>query len=93
VFFTSCGEYGGTIIVNNNYSEDKIVNVYSAFSVSGIMFSYEDKYGPQTIITDSSGTFNVKSNTTYGIIWNHDKVDKFKTVKVSNGETVEVNIP
>jgi len=92
-FLFSCGEYGGTIIVKNNYSEDKIVTVYSEFSVSGNIFTYKDKYGPQNIIAGGTETFNVKSNPKYGIIWNYDEIDNFKTVELSNGETVEVNIP
>jgi len=93
VFLNSCGECGGTIIVKNNYSEDKIVTVYSKFSVYGIMFSYEDKYGPKNITAGSTASFSVDSNTKYGIVWNHNTVDEYTTVEVSNGETVEVNIP
>ena len=89
---TSC-ESGGTIVVKNNYSTDKNVTVYSDFtSVSGPLFTFEDKYGPKTIFAHSSEIFNVKSNTTYGIIW-YDGGDKYKTIKVSSGDTVEVSIP
>ena len=91
-FLTSC-EVGGTIIVKNNYSTDKNVTVYSDFtSVSDLLFTFEDKYGPKTIFARSSEFFNVKSNTTYGIVW-YDGGDNYKTVKVSSGDTVEVSIP
>jgi len=89
---TSC-EYGGTIIVKNNYSTDKDVTVYSDFSLSSFIFTYEDMYGPKTIVAGSSDVFNVKSNTTYGIVWYVDGVSKYQTVEVSNGDTVEVRIP
>jgi hypothetical protein len=89
---TSC-EFGGTIVVKNNYSTDKDVTVYSGFtSVSGPLFKFENEYGPKTIFAHSSENFNVESNTTYGIVW-YDGGDKYKTVKVSNGDTVEVSIP
>jgi len=92
-FLFSCKEHGGTIIVKNNYSEDKIVTVYSEFSASGIVFSYKDKYEPQNITAGGTNSFSVESNAKYGIVWNHNKIDEFKTVEVSDGETFEVNIP
>ena len=92
-FLTSCGKYGGTIIVKNNYSTDKTVTVYSNFSSNGTIFSYKDEYGPKTIVADSSDVFDVKSNTDYGIVWNDGGIDKYKTVEISNGDTIEVNIP
>jgi hypothetical protein len=92
-FLISCVEKGGTIIINNNYSEDKMVTVYSDFSLSLSMFFYKDKYGPQNIVAGGTGNFSVKSDALYGIIWKGDKYDEVITVKVSNGETVEVKIP
>jgi hypothetical protein len=89
----SCGEYGGTIVVKNNYPEDKTVTVYSDVTFSGPIFTYKDKYGPKNIITGSTGNFSVDSNTHYGIIWSHDGVDKYEVVEVSNGATIKVNIP
>jgi len=96
--FISCGERGGKIVVNNNYSENKSVTVYSDFSIKYKVlniteFSYKDKYGPAMITDGSCGDFNVNSNTTYGIIWRDGRVDKYKTVEVVNGETVYVDIP
>jgi hypothetical protein len=92
ILLTSC-EVGGTIIVKNNYSTDKNVTVYSDFSsLSDPLFTYEDEYGPKTIFAHSSENFNVKNNTTYGIVW-YDGGSKYKTVHVSNGDTVEVSIP
>ena len=93
VFFMSCDEYGGTIIIKNNYNEDKTVTVYSDFSVSYIIFSYKDAYGPIKITAGSTGNINVKTNTNYGVMWRDAGIDKYKTVKISNGETVEINIP
>ena len=94
-FLTSCGEYGGTIIVKNNYSTTKTVSLYSNFYPTAIdtIFSYKDKYGPKTIVAGSSDVFDVEGNIRYGIIWSDDGVDKYKVVKVSHGDTVEVNIP
>jgi len=89
----SCGEHGGIIIVKNNYSEDKTVTVYSEFLLSGLSFTYKDKYGPQVIVAGGTGIFSVKDNTEYGIIWKHKGYDNHKTVEVSNGETIEVKIP
>jgi len=94
LLFIACGEFGGTIIVNNNYDVSKSVTVYSDFSQSGFLFYYRDRYGPITIEPNSSGTFNVSSNSTYGIIWRHQtNVDRVKTVDISGGEIVEINIP
>jgi len=93
VFLVSCDEYGGTIIVKNNYSEDKTVTVYSDFSPSVIIFTYKDIYGPKNIIAGGTANFSVKSNTHYGVVWNHNKIDNYKIVEVSKGGTVEINIP
>lgn len=89
----SCFEIGGTIIVKNNYSNDKEVTVYSDFSPSSFIFTYKDKYGPITIIAGSTDCFNVNSDSTYGIIWRDGSVNKYKKIEVSNGNTVEVTIP
>jgi hypothetical protein len=93
-FITSCGESGGTIIVKNTYDTDEIVTVYSDFSHEwGDVFSYNEKYGPKTIIAGSSENFDVDGNTEYGIVWEGVYEDKYRTVSVSDGNTVEVTIP
>jgi len=96
-FFISCSESGGTIIIKNNYSEEKTVTVYSDFSITNLsvssMISYKDKYGPNNISADSTGTIIVKNNTHYGIVWHNGDVDAYKSVDVANGEIVEVIIP
>jgi len=93
VFLTSCGEYGGTIIVTNNYSEDVEVAVYTKFVSHVFVFSYEDKYGPKNIAAGGTGSFNVKSNTEYTVFWRYGRYDSYKTIDVANGETVRVDIP
>ena len=92
VFLISCCEAGGTIIIKNNYSEDKMVIIYE-YSLIGVTFNYKDKYGPQNIVAGCTGSFSVKSNAVYGIIWTHNKIDYVKTAEVSYGETVEKEIP
>ncbi|MDR3130458.1 MAG: hypothetical protein LBU18_02835 [Treponema sp.] len=93
-FLTACGEYGGTIIVKNNLEEEVEVTVYSDFLSYGLSFSYNGiKYGPETIAAGSSADFSVKENFRYGIVWKRLGVDNYKTVDVSNGDTVEVSIP
>jgi hypothetical protein len=88
----SCGEFGGTIIIKNNYSEEKTVRVYSEYS-GGIVFSYKKMYGPIVIAPGNTGKLNVDTNSRYGIIWRPSNVNSEKVINVSNGETVEINIP
>jgi len=97
-FLNSCDEYGGTIVISNNYSENITTTVYSEFTIMsntifGLVFSYKDKYGPKNITAKSSEKFNVDTNSRYGIVWKHNGNDKYKTVNVEKGQTVEVNIP
>ena len=92
IFFTSC-EFGGTIVVKNNYSEDISVTAYSEFKDNGFLFEYRESYGPINIISHSTGSFDVNSDTKYGIVWSNGKIKDYKTVHVSNGETIYVDIP
>jgi hypothetical protein len=98
-FLISCVEEGGTIIVINNYLEDKSVAVYSDYRYMGMgLFSYTKKYGPKdisanNIFNDNTVKFNVSSDANYGIIWKHSaNVDRVKEIYVSGGNTVEVTI-
>jgi len=97
VLFISCSEQGGTIIIKNNYSEEKSVTIYSDFSISNLdtnsIISYKDKYTLDKLNPGGFDTINVKSNSHYGIVWHNGDVDAYKTVDVSNNETVEVIIP
>jgi hypothetical protein len=91
---TSCGEKGGTLIVKNNYTDDKSVAVYSDFSLNGpTLFNYKDQYGPKTIAKGGSVSFDVTSDAKYTIVWYANGKDWVKGVQVSGGETVEAVIP
>jgi hypothetical protein len=91
---TSCGEKGGTLIVKNNYTDDKSVAVYSGYSLNGpTLFYYDDKYGPKTIAVGGSASFDVTSDAKYTIVWYASGKDQTKTVQVSGGDTVEADIP
>lgn len=94
----SCAEYGGTIIVKNNSNTEKTVTVYSEFSKNyqfgdQINFKYEDKYGPKTVGPQSTVSFSVDSNSTYGIVWNgEDGYNDYTVIEVFGGKSVDVNI-
>jgi len=91
--FISCFEHGGTIIVTNDFSNEKTVTVYSEFSiVGGILFSYKEKFSTKDIAPGESAEFIVSSNTEYGIVWGNDRYS-YKIIEVSGGENVQVNIP
>ena len=93
LYFISCSEHGGTIIITNNFSNEKTVTVYSEFSIfGGFLFRYKDEYGPKDIASGDSVSFNVSSNSSYSIVWGNDKYT-YKTIDVAGGETVQVNIP
>jgi hypothetical protein len=92
-FLSSCGEAGGTIIVKNSGSAEKIVTVYSDFVPYGSVFMYKDKYGPKNIGAGGSADFVVKSDGQYGIVWNNGTVDRYRTVDVSGGNIVEYDLP
>jgi hypothetical protein len=91
---SSCSK-GGTIIIKNNYSNDKEVTIYSDFKEPDNFgsFNYRDKYGLKNINIGSTCTFNVNTNATYGIVWRGTDYDYHKTVEVSNGEVVKISIP
>ena len=98
--FTSCGEYGGTIIVNNNYSSEIKVTIYTEFGIISqgdayvpTFFSYKYKYGPETIEAGNNEFFAVSRNTSYTITWSDASNFRHKTIEVANGNIVEVNIP
>jgi outer membrane lipoprotein-sorting protein len=94
-FLFSCNEYGGTIIVENNYDVQKYVTVLS--DVSGnFVITYKDKYGPKIVFANEVISFDVKSNTDYTIFWGDTtqlSSDNKRNVDVSNGNTVTVKIP
>jgi hypothetical protein len=92
---SSCGRIGGTIIVKNNYSRDKEITIYSDFKEpNGFgLFQFRFKYGLKTINAGSTGTFNVNTNTKYGIVWHGTVTDEYKIVEISNGKVVKISIP
>jgi outer membrane lipoprotein-sorting protein len=90
VFLFSCGEFGGTIIVENNTNFIQNVIVYSDASVSGNIISYKEQHGPKPVPAKGTVSFGFNNNTKCVIQWANGI---YKTASVSNGETVTVTIP
>jgi hypothetical protein len=92
-FFSCTVNAGGTIIVNNNSQEEIGVSVYSNYSESGILFSYDEHCGYKKISPGSSASWDVGSNTNYGIeVQRTGKNDYITEREVSGGDVVEVDI-
>ena len=90
--FISCEEYGGTIIVTNNFSNEKTVKVYTEYHNDGWLIRYKEIYGTKDIAPGDSASFNVGYNLSYDIVWDNGKYT-YKTIEVSGGKTVQIDIP
>ena len=91
---TSCGPFGGTIIVDNQKTDNILVNIYSdAQSIGAGMYTGSEKiYDSVFIPAGENKSFLVEFDSTYLIdtFANGERTQKLQ--KVMNGDIVVVEI-
>jgi len=97
LFFTSCGEQGGIIEVENKYSENIEVNVctrYEHNSTNNTVIATNNEN--KTVFAGRKEKFEVTSNSTYYVWWKTGPRDNplyiCRSVSVSDGKTVSISI-
>jgi hypothetical protein len=97
-FLTSCGPQGGTIIVENNFDDAKMIEVVKGKRSGSVIMDVQEK-GSAFIPAGATKNFPVDENGDYHVLYYVNMGGYLgnqrdaSSVSVSGGEAVHVKIP